>query len=187
MSIDAKTLTFAGLQSQVGDWSRRNFPNNSPADPFYGIVEEVGELSHAILKARQGIRGTKAEHEAAERDAIGDIVIYLADFAGRNELELEDGVNGESFAELDADAPELAEFSDHSDSDRCFRTLVQCMSALSHRPSNLDAGDTLDALAAYCHHRGWSLAEIVTETWGTVSRRDWTANAANGQTEGVNP
>jgi NTP pyrophosphatase (non-canonical NTP hydrolase) len=43
-----------------------------------GLVEEVGELSHALLKQKQGIRGSADDHEAAAKDAVGDIVIFLA-------------------------------------------------------------------------------------------------------------
>jgi hypothetical protein len=43
-----------------------------------GVIEEVGELSHAILKNRQGIRGMKEGPAfiAARDDAIGDILVY---------------------------------------------------------------------------------------------------------------
>jgi NTP pyrophosphatase (non-canonical NTP hydrolase) len=43
-----------------------------------GIVEEIGELSHALLKQEQGIRGTWLDHETAAKDAVGDIVVFLA-------------------------------------------------------------------------------------------------------------
>jgi NTP pyrophosphatase (non-canonical NTP hydrolase) len=42
------------------------------------VAEEMGELAHAVLKQSQGIRGTREDHDADMRDAIGDIVIYLA-------------------------------------------------------------------------------------------------------------
>lgn len=49
--------------------------------PFIGMVEEVGEAAHAILKMIQGIRGSKLEHIEALRDALGDIELYRMDFA----------------------------------------------------------------------------------------------------------
>jgi NTP pyrophosphatase (non-canonical NTP hydrolase) len=73
------------LQSENAAWvSRQAFDSGDPNDPLLGLVEEVGELAHAVLKAKQGIRGTPEEHSAAARDAIGDIVIYLADFCERH-------------------------------------------------------------------------------------------------------
>ena len=80
------------LQFEVGQWSRKNFPNNKPTYPLLGLVEEVGELAHAHLKMEQGIRGTEREHQIAKIDAIGDIVIYLADYCERNGISLEAAV-----------------------------------------------------------------------------------------------
>jgi NTP pyrophosphatase (non-canonical NTP hydrolase) len=82
------TVDFRKFQIEVADWSRRNFERQEPSDCFEGIVEEVGELAHARLKARQGIRGTPAEHLAAEKDAIGDILIYMADYCQRRGFDL---------------------------------------------------------------------------------------------------
>src|SRR5690606_20382824 len=45
------------------------------------IVEEVGELSRARLKARQGIRGSAEYHVEKEMDALGDIIIYMCGYA----------------------------------------------------------------------------------------------------------
>jgi NTP pyrophosphatase (non-canonical NTP hydrolase) len=56
-----------------------------------GVVEEVGELAHANLKEKQGIRGTTEEHIEAEKDAVGDILIYLTGYCsyrGWDMLEL---------------------------------------------------------------------------------------------------
>jgi NTP pyrophosphatase (non-canonical NTP hydrolase) len=72
---DGPTLDW--LQARHAKWARANFPDEMPRDVFLGVVEEVGEWSHAILKSHQGIRGTAAEHEAAERDAIGDVLQYV--------------------------------------------------------------------------------------------------------------
>lgn len=104
-------MTFDQLQTEVGAWAQRNFGDQPADNPLLGVVEEVGELAHAVLKRKQGIRGTDEQHLAAERDAIGDILIYLADYCGR---------------------------------------------------------------------RGFTLDAIVTDTWATVSKRDWTKNKQTG-------
>lgn len=82
------------LQREVGIWARRNFPTAEPVDPLLGVCEESGELCHSFLKRKQGIRGTPEEHFAAMSDAVGDIVIYLADFCARNSIDLEEAVAG---------------------------------------------------------------------------------------------
>ena len=82
-------MNLAKLQLDVGTWSRHNFVNQDPDDPLLGLTEELGELAHAHLKLKQGIRGKPAEHIAAKQDAVGDIMIYLADYCERNGLDLE--------------------------------------------------------------------------------------------------
>jgi NTP pyrophosphatase (non-canonical NTP hydrolase) len=75
-------LNFQNLQYEVDEWSQRNFGKNPPIWKFLGIVEEVGELAHALLKKLQGIRVTE-DHEAKAKDAVGDLLIYTADFCAR--------------------------------------------------------------------------------------------------------
>jgi NTP pyrophosphatase (non-canonical NTP hydrolase) len=77
------------LQKEVTEWANRNFPNTPPYRPLLGLVEEVGELSHAHLKMEQGIRGTAQEHKIAKEDAIGDILVYLCHYCSLNGLDLD--------------------------------------------------------------------------------------------------
>lgn len=74
--------TLRRLQDEVGEWSRENFGDQPSYRPLLGAVEEVGELAHAHLKREQGIR-TNEDHRRKQLDAIGDIVIYLADYCSR--------------------------------------------------------------------------------------------------------
>lgn len=82
------SISLDRLQEEVAAWAAKNFPSAEPYYPLLGVVGEVGELAHAHLKALQGIRGTPAEHEAEKVDAVGDAMIYLADYCGRNGLSL---------------------------------------------------------------------------------------------------
>ena len=88
MAIDLSVL-----QEQVSTWSRKNFGPyfGSGYRPLLGLMEEVGELSHAHLKQEQGIR-TSEEHQKAKIDAVGDIVIYLADYCQSQGIGLEAAV-----------------------------------------------------------------------------------------------
>ena len=80
------------FQDEVSEWSHRNFPKQEPVHPLLGVSEETGELSHAYLKREQGIRGTYGEHTEDMKDAVGDILVYLADFCNRNRLDFADCV-----------------------------------------------------------------------------------------------
>jgi NTP pyrophosphatase (non-canonical NTP hydrolase) len=70
------------LQEESQKWRDHSFPpeHRTAELQALGICEEAGELAHAVLKRAQGIRGTDLEHQHDERDAVGDIVIYLAGF-----------------------------------------------------------------------------------------------------------
>jgi len=80
------------VQPQARAWRREAYPETRGYElQALGVAEEAGELCHAVLKFKQGIRGydymkTKEEIE----DAIGDIYIYasgVADEFGINMVE----------------------------------------------------------------------------------------------------
>ena len=85
-------ITLKKLQNEVQLWSYANFGIHPNWHPLLGVVEEVGELSHAVLKQEQGIRGTYEEHQLEIRDSVGDLVIFLADFCASREISLEECV-----------------------------------------------------------------------------------------------
>jgi NTP pyrophosphatase (non-canonical NTP hydrolase) len=73
-------LTLRQLQAELRPWQEHNFPGRESWQPLLGIQEEVGELSHAHLKEHQRIRGTPEEHQAEAKDAVADVVVFLADY-----------------------------------------------------------------------------------------------------------
>ena len=77
----------SAIQAETWQWASRNFPNAQPWEALVGLQEEVGELAHAFLKKHQGIRNTE-DHDAAMRDAVADIFIWLCDFCNRNGINL---------------------------------------------------------------------------------------------------
>jgi len=96
--------SLALIQSEVAKWSRVNFGDQvskatdqvlGSLSPLLGLVEEVGELSHVTLKHHQGIRGYDDEQKYQEErdDAVGDILIYLCDYASREGISLQDALN----------------------------------------------------------------------------------------------
>jgi NTP pyrophosphatase (non-canonical NTP hydrolase) len=81
-------------QNEIIEWSTRNFGRPVPLkydlSSFLGMVEEIGEIAHAVLKASQGIRGTSEEHHEAVADGIADLLIYTLDFCARNGFSADD-------------------------------------------------------------------------------------------------
>jgi hypothetical protein len=78
------------VQIEVGEWSNENFGEQPSSNALMGAGEEMGELIHSILKRKQGIRMDEEDVGVeAERDAIGDIAIYLMDFLYREGFMLD--------------------------------------------------------------------------------------------------
>lgn len=104
-------LTLKQLQEEAETWRDHNFPDYTWEEQFMGVVEEVGELSHALIKQKQGIRGSFDKHEADAMDAVGDMLVFLS---------------------------------------------------------------------GLCSARGWSMQDILEETWAQVKQRDWQKNKESG-------
>jgi NTP pyrophosphatase (non-canonical NTP hydrolase) len=86
-SSKAEKIDFENFISEQKKWQNHNFPNAISDDCFFGVVEEVGELSHALLKQRQKIR-TGENHNEQIEDAVGDIVIYLTGFCNLHGIDI---------------------------------------------------------------------------------------------------
>ena len=67
------------LQAEIRDWRMYNFPDTTPTEQYMGMVEELGELSHTMLKDIQGIRGGGVAEDEM-KDAIGDLSIFMINF-----------------------------------------------------------------------------------------------------------
>lgn len=94
MPFASDRMNFGFVQDRHRAWANKNFgegggANWRPLRAFLGVVEEVGELSHALLKQHQGIRGDWAEHEAKGKDAVGDVILFLTDLCNRKGWDLQ--------------------------------------------------------------------------------------------------
>jgi NTP pyrophosphatase (non-canonical NTP hydrolase) len=76
------------IQREQGPWVKHNFGNRPAWMPLVGMMEELGELAHAFLKKSQKIR--KQDYDAKMKDAIGDIVIFMSDFANSQNFDIEE-------------------------------------------------------------------------------------------------
>ncbi len=80
-------MLLSDIQEEMKPWLRHNFGDRPAWQPLLGLMEELGELSHAFLKREQGIR-TAEDHDAAIRDGVADILIYLMDFCNAEGINL---------------------------------------------------------------------------------------------------
>lgn len=81
-------MNLVNFAAEYEHWVDHNFPNSTAEQQLLGVVEEVGELSHAMLKGMQNIRHTAKEIEHMKKDAVGDIIIYLAGYCYREGFSL---------------------------------------------------------------------------------------------------
>ncbi len=84
-------MTIQKIIESHNEWATRNFPTAEKWEPLVGVQEELGELSHAFLKAHQGIR-TNENHAESMADAVGDIQMYLWHFCALNGIDWEQSV-----------------------------------------------------------------------------------------------
>jgi NTP pyrophosphatase (non-canonical NTP hydrolase) len=78
------------FQSEQEEWQAANHADSDGGDMLLGVGEETGELMHAHLKGKQGIRHSTEKIERLKKDAIGDIVIYLAAYCNLEGFDLEE-------------------------------------------------------------------------------------------------
>ena len=67
------------LQVELTRWQTKNFGGANPMQMLAGVVEEVGEIAHALLKNDQRVRGFDDDEKFREAagDAVADAVIFL--------------------------------------------------------------------------------------------------------------
>ena len=188
-------MGFMQLQSDIGAWASSNFGDGNPRLALLGLMEESGELCHAVLKATQRIRGTEQEHMASVRDAVADIFIYLVDFMRRASA-------GQLFINLNFCNVTSTHFS-HSTpwpeaAQKPVSDLYKAIAELYayFEPyffySTIPYGDVnvevrrhcyliLTRLLAVCNTIGFDFSECVETIWSqTVSKRNWKMNPKNG-------
>lgn len=154
------------LAQEISTWSARNFPVR---ESRLGIIEEIGEAAHCLLKRRQGIRGFENHEYFKEQlaDALADTAIYALDYAGYKGLEIEAGL---SPTNMQADE-------------------IRVMSLLSQAASVIASGwvknegpqieQIFTCLSYMGNIHGIDFHAKLEDTWAKVSKRDWVVNPTN--------
>lgn len=166
-------MNWEELIAERDEWVDKNFPENKldkPVDEsLVGVVEELGELAHAHLKAAQGIRGTNEEHEKNARDAVGDCTIYLLGVLSHLRYTPNARVQNVELVRTVSPTYTLLE-------------LAGWVGQLCLNPNIRACDRIVELLLVYCDFQGWHYDEVVQETWDRVKQRDWTKNKEDGST-----
>lgn len=177
------------LQEDVGEWSAEQFgTEQSPRLPYLGFGEELGELTTSVLKREQGIDDSEKYDDRigddAERDAVGDMVIYLLDAMYRSPQNID-----------------LAESAAYAKENKMYVTADSAVEGVEFiynqygflqqyditedyddgEPSALrwDFGQLVVQIEQFCVVRGYDLRTCATEAWIEVSEREWEADIAD--------
>jgi NTP pyrophosphatase (non-canonical NTP hydrolase) len=105
------------LQKQINDWHNKNFSDSNPMRNQLNLTEEVGELSRAIIKMEQGIRGTRADWLKEAYKELGDVFISLTNVAGALGIDLQEAITErwETISQRDWNADRIQHGIENSD------------------------------------------------------------------------
>lgn len=172
---------FETLVVDVGTWSGEQFGDQPSTYPLLGSGEELGELLTSILKRLQGIddaekyerRGTVGDD--AEQDAVADVIIYLADYAYRQNI-LTDPL---LFERLDTIVDETDDVAEASLGVMAHVGALADYQRSPHHPAH-NPEHSLAMVIGYlneiCEHRGFDLLACLKETAEEVLEREWDAS-----------
>lgn len=90
--IELKTM-----QKDIARWRKKNFPHSGTVGiQMIGVMEEVGEVCHLILKKDQKIRGpslmSNRQWKEEMKDGVGDIVVYLMNLCTLASIDIEEAI-----------------------------------------------------------------------------------------------
>lgn len=166
----------------VGQWSLRNFEHRRA--PELGIVEEIGEATHCVLKRIQGIRGFENEEFFKKEfgDALADTIIYLSDWCytynsffkfGRNMVESARRMAVDDqrkiLRHLLQAADKALDIADRDTNERTF-------SATDESTFNMVAQRICNGCELWAQVYDLDLSFLVAATWEKISQRDWKKN-----------
>lgn len=160
------------LGKEILEWSTKNFitSEKDTDNPLFGIAEEIGELCHAHLKGKQGIRHTPQEIEILKKDAIADTMIYLLDYCSRNNIFLNEKSSTFSpvrYNTLDKALKGLVA----SCGNLLFNTMFDSYTSRILVPTSCQ--HVMLFLNLYSEQSGWNFSNIVEEIWKVVKQRNW--------------
>ncbi len=197
------------LCREHAEWCERNFENR---DPFAGMIEELGEFTHAYLKKSQGIR-VGEKHDENLIDACCDMAIFMADYCSTRELnfvrvlELSHTINESSAGWSNqiscAGYGAFSEaclfsngFGSFVESRNLYALVLRCLGKVSEgeQAGNLTVSQEIHQLALilwgirkWFAHTPYRFEEKLIETWENVLSRDWKSDPVKGGSGGVEP
>ncbi len=183
---------FNRLSPQIGAWATQQFDHG---DARLGVLEELGEASHCLLKRIQRIRGfDKDDHFKAKlADAMADALVFMSNVTWKCSIELaEDPLDPRALAAvitiqschgpkaLLGNAFEAAsKLLQHDDQYFCWVDERPAMSSMERSRIDYLCHSVLAAIAQFAAYYEINACDALTITWREVSHRDWRADSMN--------
>ena len=168
------------LQREHKEWTVRNFGDlRSSVQGALGICEESGELVHAV-----GFGNT-----AEVRDAIGDIMLFMMDYATLHSWLMSDilerfGHDGDltTLTVPHVVAVRIVTVATREVAHAELKMMQGIRGARAvHVENARDAcGRIVGMLDLLSRLYGWELEKIISETWAMVSQRNWKTDPHHG-------
>lgn len=172
-------MDWTRLIDEHEEWTEHNFPDAlQPLEGVLGVIEELGELTHAHLKALQNIRGTEADLHLQAQDAVADMTIYLLGVMHYYQVQPPDDLRKEHRSSAPYGSPSQLILLMSS----CIGRMAKAQSARtgSSLGFNVTISNLVRDLVDYCDRFGWDYETIVNDTWEQVKQRDWILYPATG-------
>jgi len=81
------------MQKEHKVWMEHNFPDETYQQALMGMVEEMGELAHVVLKEEQGIRAIDGDNSFNLKcDALADLIIFSFGFCNLSNIDLQEAL-----------------------------------------------------------------------------------------------
>lgn len=169
------TLTPRDLQEQQTPWVLHNFGPGQPHQPLLGMIEELGELGHAI----------DDWHVANVCDSLADFVVFCSDYCTKRGWDFArvfpTGVRVEPSINIDTSL--RGAFLSTARAAHCQLKTEQQIRGTPEKHAE-DGQQALRCalleLEAIAQHFGWTLMGVTEPVWAKVKQRDFKKNALNG-------
>ena len=171
--FDADKLNL--IKDEVNTWAQHNFPTTTAEQCLLGIFEEIGELSHAILKESQGIR--KENFHSAKKDALADITVFLLDYMNRDKMYFNINYLDNYISQTTSNM--LNNISSLSNSTR----IIVDDRIIYPYFIPFRCSEFVNKIVEICEELNINFMENLEETWNEVKKRDWIKYPFNGLTE----
>lgn len=166
-------MTLGDVQRENKPWREYNFPKSPNHQPLLGVIEEIGELSEALIAVPLDM--------AKVKDAFGDIGVYACDLCTRLHLDIQKMWDSRVLT------PTLGQAEVTICLGRICHAFLKAEQKIRVGEAHFEVIETemtrfLAMMESIAHNWDVNFESAVIETWLTVKTRDWQKDKKKGIT-----